>query len=138
MAVHVRNNAGYYADHALDHVQPLISRSHVVEDDLERGIEDNFFVSGKNHCRRIAGIFLIISSIVGFILMGITAKHNGICPEIMSVMLCFGTFGILVLCFLIGVFIAFGLLGLLGGCYCCDLCSQCGQMFACCLMVAEM
>ncbi len=107
-------------------------------DDLENGVVKNLFVSKNNICRRISGSILMILSIIGFVLMGINANHDSICPETFSVLVCFGSYALLVIFFLSGLFIAFGLIALFAGCYCCELCSQCGQLFACCLMIGEM
>lgn len=99
---------------------------------LENGLASNLYVDSTN--RRIAGGVVIVLSIIGFILMAVKADSNGICPASLSAALCFGIYAFLGLLLLLGLFIACGILGLLSGVYCCELCAQCGQMFACCLM----
>jgi hypothetical protein len=104
-------------------------------DKLEEGIAKNLYVDSTN--RRIAGAIIVALSIVGFIVMAVKAESGGVCPQSLSAVLCFGIYAIFGVFLLIGLFVACGLIGLFSGVVCCDLCTQCGQMFACCLIATE-
>jgi hypothetical protein len=69
--------------------------------------------------------------------MAVKTESSGVCPSSLSAVMCFGIYALLGVLLLIGLFVACGLVGLLSGVVCCDLCTQCGQMFACCLIAAE-
>jgi len=104
-------------------------------DKLESGLVNNLYVD--NTCRHVTGAVIILICIIGFVLMGVNANSGGICPASLSLMLCFGCYGVLVLAFIVGAFIACGFIGMLATCYCCELCTQCGYLFALCSMISE-
>ena len=100
---------------------------------LEDGIADHIYVTSNK--RRLFGGAIMLISIIGFIVMGVTAE--GVCPNNLSIVLCFGIYTLLGIVFLAGVFLACGLIGLFGSIYCCELCAQCGQLFVCCMFASD-
>lgn len=104
-------------------------------DKLENGIVNNLYVDST--CRRVTGACVLLICIVGFVLMGVNAASGGICPASLSLMLCFGCYGVLAIGFILGTFIACGFLGMLATCECCGVCAQCGSLFALCSIISE-
>lgn len=100
---------------------------------LEDGIAEHIYVTSNK--RRLFGAAIILISIIGFILMAVTAE--GVCPKNLSIVLCFGIYTVLSIIFLAGVFFACGLIGLFGSIFCCDICAQCGQLFVCCMFASD-
>jgi hypothetical protein len=126
--------------HPNDDSHPLLTPSSSSKldhklDRLESGLADNLYVD--NTCRQVTGAIILLTCIIGFVLMGVNAESGGFCPASLSMMLCFGCYGILVFAFIVGAFIAFGCIGMLATCYCCEVCTQCGYLFALCSMISE-
>ncbi len=98
---------------------------------------NNYTPTTTSKSRIIGGTILLLVSMGLLVYMLTSLAPNSVCPANVNSIVCFFEYTLIVVLAGLGATVCCGWGGLLGACMCGQACAECGQLFVCCFVAAD-